>query len=91
MVSVTQVQRDFKNILESVVPKNPTYVLRDSTPEAVLLSLEEYKRLVSFEKDVLKMKVLADISDLAELNNKYSEKEIKKDIRYAKKHAPRSN
>ena len=27
MVSVTQVQRDFKNILTNLVPKNPTLII----------------------------------------------------------------
>ena len=88
MVSVTEIQRNFKYILDNLVPKNPTLILRDSVAEAVLLSFEEYKRLANLEKDILKMKVLANLDDLHERNKDISDEEINRDIKYAKKHAP---
>jgi len=91
MVSVTDVQRNFKYILDNLVSKNPTLILRDSVAEAVLLSFEEYKRLANLEKDILKMKVLANMDQLHKKNKNFSDEEIDRDIEYAKKHAPSSH
>lgn len=91
MVSVTDVQRNFKYILDNLVSQNPTLILRDSVAEAVLLSFEEYKRLANLEKDILKMKVLANIDQLHEKNKNFSDEEIDRNIEYAKKHASSSN
>lgn len=91
MVSVTDIQRNFKYILDNLVPKNPTLILRDSVAEAVLLSFEEYKRLANLEKKLLKQKILSTLDELHEKNKKFSDAEIDRDIAYAKKHAPSSN
>ncbi|PIU73323.1 hypothetical protein COS78_02910 [Candidatus Shapirobacteria bacterium CG06_land_8_20_14_3_00_40_12] len=91
MVSVTDVQRNFKYILDKMVSENPTVVLRDSVAEAVLISFEEYKRLANLEKNILKTKILTNIELLSKKNKKISAKEINKDIEYAKKHAPSGN
>ena len=91
MVSVTDIQRNFKYILDNLVSKNPTLILRDSVAEAVLLSFEEYKRLINLEKDILKMKVLANMDQLHKKNKNFSDEEIDRDIEYAKKHAPSSH
>lgn len=91
MVSVTDIQRNFKHILDNLVSKNPTIILRDSVAEAVILSFEEYKRLANLEKDILKMKVLENLDYMHEKNKDISSEEIDRDIEYAKKHAPRSN
>ena len=88
MVTVTDIQRNFKHILDNLVPKNPTLILRDSVAEAVILSFEEYKRLANLEKDILKMKVLANLDYLHEKNKNIADEEIDRDIAYAKKHAP---
>lgn len=90
MVSVTDIQRNFKHILDNLVSKSPTVVLRDSTAEAVIMSFEEYKRLLNLEKDILKMQVLADMEYLHEMNKDFTDEEIDKDIEYAKKHASRN-
>lgn len=91
MVSVTDVQRNFKYILDNLVSQNPTLILRDSVAKAVLLSFEEYKRLINLEKDILKMKVLANMDQLHKKNKNFSDEEIDRDIEYAKKHAPSSH
>lgn len=91
MVTVTDIQRNFKHILDNLVPKSPTVVVRDSIAEAVIVSFSEYKRLANLEKDILTMKVLADMDYLAEKNKNISFEELDRDIEYAKKHAPSSN
>lgn len=90
MVSVTDVQRNFKSILDNLVSQNPTLILRDSAPEAVLLSFEEYKRLANLEKKLLKNEIFTIMQDLAVKNKEISFEELDKDIEYAKKHAPSS-
>lgn len=90
MVSVTDVQRNFKYILDNLVSQNPTLILRDSAPEAVLLSFEEYKRLANLEKKLLKNEIFSIMQDLAVKNKDISFEELDKDIEYAKKHAPSS-
>lgn len=91
MVSVTDIQRNFKHILDNLVSKSPTVVLRDSTAEAVIMTFEEYKRLLNLEKDILKMQVLNDMEYLHEMNKDFTDEEIDKDIEYAKKHASRNH
>ena len=86
MVSVTDLQRNSKKVLAKV-SENPLIVLRGSVPEAVLMSLEEYKRLMNLEREILKRKVLANIDRLSQLNKHFSDEEIDRDIEYAKKHA----
>lgn len=90
MVTVTDIQRNFKHILDNLVPKNPTVVLRDSVAEAVIISFEEYKRLANLEKELLKNEMFAILDDLAKKNKDISFEELDKDIEYAKKHAPRN-
>lgn len=91
MVTVTQIQRNFKHILDNLVPKNPTLIIRDSVPEAVILSFEEYKRLSSLERETIKNRMLSIMDNLAEKNKNISFEELDRDIEYAKKHAPRGN
>ena len=91
MVTVTQIQRNLKHILDNLVPKNPTLIIRDSIPEAVILSFEEYKRLSNLERETIKDRMLALLDDLAEKNKNISFEELDRDIEYAKKHTPRSN
>lgn len=91
MVTVTDIQRNFKHILDNIVSKNPTVVIRDSVAEAVIVSYSEYKRLANLEKDIIKMKVLANIDYLHEKNKHFSDEEIDRDIEYAKKHASSGN
>lgn len=90
MVSVTDMQRNFKKVLASV-GSNPLFVLKDSVPEAVLVSVEEYKRLVNLEKDILKMAVLNNIDYLSQKNKNFSDKEVDGDIEYARKHVSGNN
>lgn len=90
MVTVTQIQRNFKHILDNLVPKNPTLIIRDSKAEAVLLSFEEYKRLANLEKEILKDEIFSVMQRLAKKNKNISFAELDKDIEYAKKHAPRN-
>jgi len=91
MVTVTDIQRNFKHILDDLVPKNPTLILRDSVAEAVIISFEEYKRMLNLEKELIKNKVLANMDCLARLNKDFTDEEINRDIEYAKKHASRGN
>lgn len=84
MVSVTDIQRNLKKVLANI-SSSPLFVLRDSVPEAVLVSVEEYKRLVNLEKNILKMKVLRNIDYLNEKNKNFSDKEIDKDIELVSK------
>ena len=90
MVTVTDIQRNFKHILDNLVPQNPTLILRDSKAEAVLLSFEEYKRLANLERETIKNRMLSILDDLAEKNKNISFEELDKDIEYAKKHASRN-
>ncbi|HCR36257.1 hypothetical protein A2130_04975 [Candidatus Woesebacteria bacterium GWC2_33_12] len=91
MVTVTDIQRNFKHILDNLVPKNPTVVLRDSVAEAVIISFSEYKRLANLEKELLKNEMFAMMDEMHDKNKHFTDEEIDRDIEYAKKHAPRSN
>ena len=89
MVSVTNLQRNSKKVLAEAA-KNPLIVLRNSVPEAVIISIEEYKRLANLEKETLKKEILANMEYLHERNKHFSDKEINEDIEYARKHASSS-
>lgn len=87
MISVTDLQRNSKRVLAKVA-RNPLIILRDSVPEAVLISIEEYKRLAELEKAILKKELSRIMDDLSRKNAEFSDEEIDRDIEYAKKHAP---
>lgn len=77
IVSTTEIQRNFKRVLERVkISTEPLVVVRDSNPIAVLLSLDEYKRLVSLEKSNLKKKIEQVLSKMRKRNSKVTNKEI---------------
>ena len=80
MVSVTDLQRNSKKVLAKVA-RNPLVILRDSIPEAVLLSIEEYKRLTELEKETLKKELSLIMDGLAKKNAKFSDEKIDKDIK----------
>jgi len=54
MVTVTDIQRNFKHILDNPVPKDPTVVVRDSVAEAVIVSFSIY--MVSGDEDLHSLK-----------------------------------
>lgn len=91
VVTITNIQKNFKHILDNLVSKNPTVVLCDGVAEAVIVSFSEYKRLANLEKELLKNEMFTIMDKMHEKNKCFTDEEIDKDIEYAKKHAPRNN
>lgn len=84
IVSTTEVQRNFKQVLAKLQSSNePLVVVRDSQPEAVMLPYVEYQRLADLEKSILKVQMDAIWKELEVKNKKISEKEIERDIKEA--------
>lgn len=91
MVTVTDVQRNFRHILDNLVSKNPTIVLRNNVAEAVIISFSEYKRLANLEKGLLKNEMFTMMNEMYEKNRHFTDEEIDKDIEYVKKHTFQNN
>jgi len=84
IIGVTELQRKFRTVLDEVVKDHTAYILtRGSRPEAVMIPYEQYQRFVRMgEAEVL------DRFDrlrkrMAEVNARYSEEEVEKDLRGA--------
>lgn len=84
IVSTTELQRNIKKVLERLNSSTePLIVVRDSQPVAVMLTYTEYKRLSSFEKEVISEKMKKILGNVAKRNKKFSDKEINEDIEEA--------
>ena len=89
IVSTTELQRNIKKVLEKLNSSSePMVVVRDSVPAAVMLSYSEYKRLSSFEKEILKEKMMKILDEMAKNNKNVSDKELNEDIKEAIRFAP---
>ena len=80
-VGVTELQRQFRSILEEVVVGNVPYVLtRGSKPEAVLVSYEEFMRLQ--EQDFAR-RFDELVQRMTEKNAGYTEEEVMNEVKAA--------
>lgn len=80
-VGVTELQRQFRSIFEEVVAGNVPYVLtRDSKPEAVLVSYEEFMRLQ--EQDFAR-RFDELVQRMTEKNAAYTEDEVMNEVKAA--------
>lgn len=84
IVSTTELQRNMRQVLAKLDSSNaPLFVVRDSKPAAVVLSLAEYRRLSGLESDLLKQKMQALLRDRAKRFKHISDKELDADIEEA--------
>lgn len=73
-VSATSVRKNWKKIVEGVKASHkPVFVLTNNTPEAVVLSFEEFQNLErmaeSARREALGQKMVSSLMEIAELTN----------------------
>lgn len=89
-VRTTDIQRNFKKILEKLHATNdPVVVLRDSVPQAVMLSYSEYQRISEMEKQLITTRFEKVWKEMAKHNANVSDEELNRDIEEAKRYAKR--
>jgi len=85
IVGVTELQRRFRQFFDQVAKKNtPIILTRGSRPEAVLIPYEDYLRLQELKESDVLAKFDQVWDRLGELNEGYTEEEIRADIQVAR-------
>ena len=81
IIGTTDLQRNFRAVLDEVVNDRVPYVLtRGSRPEAVLVPYAEYLRYQQLEERDMLRRVDALLARLAEENGAYSVEEVEADV-----------
>ncbi len=84
MIGVTELQRRFRAVFDDVTKNGVPYILmRGSKPEAVLIPYEEYVKYKKFSDEDANQKFDAMVKRLSELNAKYSDEEVERDVEEA--------
>jgi prevent-host-death family protein len=86
IIGVTELQRRFKAVFDEVVKRNTAYILtRGSRPEAVMVPYEKYQKFLQADADEILARFDRLRRKMAEVNERYSEEEIEKDLREAQR------
>ncbi len=80
MVTTTDVQRNFKKILDN---DQPVIVMRDSKPKKVVMEYQEYLRMKKFEDDRLGREFEEALDRMQSRNKGIDEKKLDKILREA--------
>ena len=89
-VRTTDIQRNFKRILEKLHATNePVVVLRDSVPVSVMLPYAEYQRISEIEKQLTTFRFEKLWKEMGKRNANVSDEELDRDIEAAKRYAKR--
>ena len=84
IIGVTELQRNFRNVLDEVVEQKTSYILtRGSRPEAVLISYEQYRRFVAGNSEEVLARIERLLARMAAENSHYSDEEVEADLREA--------
>jgi len=84
IIGVTELQRRFRAVFDDVTKNGIPYILmRGSKPEAVLIPYEEYLKYKKYSEEEVNQKFDAMVKRLGELNAKYSDDEVEKDVEEA--------
>lgn len=89
-VRTTDIQRNFKAVLAKLHAANePLVVMRDSVPEAVMLSYAEYRRISDIDKQLITARFEKMWKEIGKRNTNVSDAELDADIERAKQYARR--
>jgi prevent-host-death family protein len=81
IIGVTELQRQFRTVFDEVVRHHIPYVLtRGSRPEAVLISYEEYVKLLRADETGVIARMNQALERMAEINARHSDKEVEADL-----------
>lgn len=90
IISSTQVQRNFTQVLAKLQSSNePLVVVRDSQPAAVMMQYDAYKRILEVERQLAKARMELVWETLRKKNKNVSDGELNKLIAEAKRYAKR--
>jgi prevent-host-death family protein len=84
IIGVTEFQRKFKTVFDKVVKERTAYILtRGSRPEVVMIPYEQYQKYVEVDEAEVLVRFDKLRKRMAEVNARYSDKEVEKDLREA--------
>ena len=81
IIGVTELQRNFRDVLDDVVVQKASYILtRGSRPEAVLISYEQYRQFVAGNSGDVLARIERLLAKMARANSQYSDEEVEADL-----------
>ena len=81
IIGVTELQRNFRNVLDDVVDQKASYILtRGSRPEAVLISYEQYRQFVAGNSNDVLARIERLLAKMARENEQYSDEQVAADL-----------
>ena len=85
IIGVTELQRKFRAVFDKVVKERTAYILtRGSRPEVVMIPYEQYQKFVQMDETEVLARFEKLRQRMVEVNARYSEGEVEKDVRDAK-------
>ncbi|MCO5189942.1 MAG: type II toxin-antitoxin system Phd/YefM family antitoxin [Anaerolineae bacterium] len=85
IIGVTEIQRRFRSVFDDVVSMHVPYVLtRNSRPEAVLISYEEFLRYQELEESQVLLRFDKLVNRIVAQNAAYSDEEVAADVAAAR-------
>jgi prevent-host-death family protein len=84
IIGVTDLQRNFRNVLDDVVEQKASYILtRGSRPEAVLISYDQYRQFVAGKSDDVLIRIERLLARMVVQNAPYADAEVEADLKEA--------
>lgn len=85
IIGVTEMQRRFRSVFDDVVSKHVPYVLtRNSRPEAVLISYDDFLRYQEMEESQVLLRFDKLVNRMAAQNAAYSDEDVAADVAAAR-------
>jgi prevent-host-death family protein len=84
IIGVTDLQRNFRNVLDDVVEQKASYILtRGSRPEAVLISYDQYRQFVAGNSEDTLARIERLLARMVGQNAPYADAEVEADLKKA--------
>jgi prevent-host-death family protein len=84
IIGVTDLQRNFRNVLDDVVEQKASYILtRGSRPEAVLISYDQYRQFVAGNSEDILARIERLLARMVGQNAPYADSEVEADLKEA--------
>jgi prevent-host-death family protein len=81
IIGVTELQRNFRNVLDDVVDQKASYILtRGSRPQAVLISYEQYRQFVAGNSNDVLARIERLLAKMVRENEPYSDEQVGADL-----------
>jgi prevent-host-death family protein len=84
IIGVTDLQRNFRNVLDDVVEQKTSYILtRGSRPEAVLISYDQYRQFVAGNSEDILARIERLLARMVGQNASYADADVEADLKEA--------